>query len=225
VNEIWFTDRHDGNLGDRVGDDPLGVAANRHALARRLGLGEPEGWVWLHQVHGANVVSVDSPAAQLPTCDGVVTTATQLPLAVCVADCAPIALTSNEAIGALHAGWRGLEAGVVESGVAAMRAVGSHDIRALLGPCARREHYEFGAVLLDRLVARFGPEVAAMTATGAPAFDIAAAVRIALEREGIPLDDAGIDTIASRDHFSHRREGRTGRQALVVVRREHELDR
>ncbi len=65
----------------------------------------------------------------------------------------------------------------------------------------------------------FGPEVAGRTAAGTPALDVPAAVRIALRRAGVDdLDDVDVCTAASPDHFSHRRDGATGRQAVVVVR-------
>ncbi len=81
------------------------------------------------------------------------------------------------------------------------------------------ERYEFGADLLARLVERLGPEVAGRTADGAPALDIPAGVRIELARAGVAdVTDVGVCTSASPDHFSHRRDGVTGRQAVVVVR-------
>ena len=89
----------------------------------------------------------------------------------------------------------------------------------MLGPCVHPEHYEFGADLLDRLVDRLGPEVAGRTVDGAPALDIPAAVRVSLARAGVAeVTDVDVCTAASPDHFSHRRDGVTGRQAVVVVR-------
>ena len=90
-------------------------------------------------------------------------------------------------------------------------------------PCSGRAstptRYEFGAELLDRLVARFGDTVAGRTATGAPALDVPAAVRAALRATGVDdLDDVGVCTAESPDYFSYRRDGETGRQAMFVVR-------
>jgi copper oxidase (laccase) domain-containing protein len=80
------------------------------------------------------------------------------------------------------------------------------------------EQYEFGAADLARVVDRLGPSVASRTADGRPALDIPEAVRAALGRAGVTdCDDVGVCTAASTDHFSHRRDGTTGRQALVVV--------
>jgi len=111
---------------------------------------------------------------------------------------------------------------VIGAGVDALRAaVGDPDapVRALLGPCIHVANYEFGAEELDRLVARFGPSVAGRTDAGTPAFDLPAAVDAALREAGVRERATwGVCTAASPDHFSYRRDGVTGRQAVVVVR-------
>jgi YfiH family protein len=225
---VVFTDRHGGvsrgrfesaNLADHVGDDPGAVARNRVLVARRTGLTDPGAWVGLHQVHGNVVECVDAPPGTVPDADASVTTVVGLPLLILTADCAPIAIVGDGAVAAVHAGWAGLEAGVIERAVGALRATAPGPYRAVLGPCIHPSHYEFGAELLDRLVARFGDRVAARTARGQPALDVPAAVRVALRRAGVDeLDDVGVCTAASPDHFSYRRDGETGRQAMLVVR-------
>jgi hypothetical protein len=211
------------NLATHVGDDPAAVAQNRARLADRAGLGDPRGWWFLDQVHGCDVLTVTDPPVEgrgVPAADAVVTSTTGLPLVVLTADCAPIALADDEAVGVVHAGWRGLLAGVVPAAVAALRAVGSGTVRAALGACIRPAHYEFGRADLDAMVERFGPSVEARTVDGRPALDVAAAVRVALVEAGVPdLDDAGWCTASDpRRWFSHRRDGTTGRQGLVVVK-------
>ncbi len=183
------------------------------------GPAEPGDWVWLRQVHGHEVVTVDAAPATPPEADAAVTTAVGLPLVVMTADCAPVALASPGGIAVVHAGWPGLEQGVLGAAVDALRAVAPGPVRAWLGPCVHPARYEFGADLLERLVDRLGPEVAATTDAGTPALDIPAAVRISLARAGVgDLTDVDVCTAASPDHFSHRRDGVTGRQAVVVVR-------
>jgi YfiH family protein len=209
------------NLGDHVGDDPASVAENRQRAARRASVapGDPAAWVWLRQVHGDSVVTVERPPSSPPEADAAVTTERGLPLVVLTADCAPIALVAPGAVGVVHAGWPGLEAGVIEAAVDALRAVADGPVQAVLGPCVHPANYEFGPDLLARLVARFGPEVAARTHAGTPALDIPTAVKLALRRAGVDqVVDVDICTVASPDHFSHRRDGVTGRQAAVVVR-------
>ena len=185
-----------------------------------LGIDEPSSWAWLEQVHGATVVSADD-AARLdtpPRADAAVTSTPGLVLVVLTADCAPLALVSEDAVAVVHAGWPGLLAGVIEAAVAALRARGSGRIRAALGPCVHPADYEFGRADLDRLVARLGSTVEARTRHGTPALDVPAAVRAALFRAGVDdLEDFDVCTFASPEHFSHRRDGRTGRQALVAI--------
>jgi len=209
----------EANLGASVGDDPVAVEQNRQLLANRLGLGPPAEWCWLHQVHGA-VVAPGEPAATrgCPDADAAVTRRPGLALIVQTADCAPIALATDDAIGVVHAGWPGLLAGVVEAAVGALRELGSGRVQAALGPCVHPADYEFGRDDLDRMVAALGSTVEARTRWGAPALDLPAAVRAALARVDVDTFlDVDVCTYASPDHFSYRRDGRTGRQGLVVV--------
>jgi purine-nucleoside/S-methyl-5'-thioadenosine phosphorylase / adenosine deaminase len=190
-------------------------------VARAVGgdAADPAAWVWLRQVHGRDVVTVDTVPGVAPEADAAVTGRAGLALVVLTADCAPVALVAPDAIGVVHAGWPGLEQGVLAAAVEALRARSSGPVRAVLGPCVHRGRYEFGADLLERLVAKLGPEVAGRTDAGTPALDIPAAVRISLARAGVDdLDDVGVCTAASPEYFSHRRDGVTGRQAVVVVR-------
>jgi YfiH family protein len=227
---VVFTDRLGGvsrapydslNLADHVGDDVDGVAENRGVLAGRLAdvPDDPDRWVWLRQVHGREVVTVAAAPAEPPEADAAVTTAVGLPLVVMTADCAPVALASPGGVAVVHAGWPGLEQGVLDAAVDALRAIAPGPVRAWLGPCVHPDHYEFGADLLERLVASLGPEVASTTPAGTPALDIPTAVRVSLARAGVDdLTDVAVCTAESPDHFSHRRDGVTGRQAVVVVR-------
>jgi YfiH family protein len=206
-------------VGDLVGDEQHAVDANRALLAEAAGLVEPSQWVWLRQVHGSRVHEATEPtAAERPVADAAVTATRGLPLAVLTADCAPIALACDDAVGVVHAGHRGLEDGVIEAAVAALREIGNGPVRAYLGPCIRPARYEFGTADLARLVARFGPSVESRTHDERPAFDVPAAVRATLGACGVEdLDDCGVCTAASAAHFSYRRDGVTGRQATIVV--------
>ncbi len=225
---VWCTDRRGGvsqapyescNVGDHVGDGIESVHANRVLVATAARLVEPGQWVWLRQVHGAVVHVATGPTGpEPPEADAAVTATRGLPLAVITADCAPIAIASDDAVGVVHAGHRGLELGVIEAAVGALREIGHGPVRAFLGPCIRADRYEFGAQDLARLVARLGPEVEGRTRAGTPALDIPAAVRAALRRCGVEsVSDSGDCTAASSDYFSYRRDGVTGRQATVIV--------
>jgi copper oxidase (laccase) domain-containing protein len=114
VVHVRFTARSDGDLA--ITQPAEAVAAARARVVDRP-------WSWLHQVHGADVVVVERPGRHAGTsADASVTAHPGAVLSVQTADCAPIALVSPEgAVGVVHAGWRGLEAGVVEAAVAALQ--------------------------------------------------------------------------------------------------------
>ena len=224
---VAFTDRHDGvssapydtaNLGFATGDDAAAVTENRRRVAHELGdAPDALGWAWVRQVHGATVVDVDAPGGGADA-DALVTTS-DVSLVVLAADCAPIALVAGGAVAAVHCGWRGLLAGTVDAAVRRVRERGREPVRAVVGPCISPEHYEFGAEELAQMTRRLGPSVAARTETGALALDLRAGVGVALASAGVDdRTDVDVCTYASADHFSHRRDGVTGRQALIVTR-------
>ena len=176
--------------------------------------------MWLHQVHGATVVDGDEhrDASPLPEADAAVTASPGVPLVVQTADCAPIALATDDAVAVVHAGWPGLVAGVIPEAVARLRELGRGEVRAALGPCVHPCCYEFGRDVLDRVVSVLDESVEARTSDGRLALDIPTAVRVALARAGVDqLDDVDVCTFTSPDHFSYRRDGTTGRQALVAI--------
>jgi YfiH family protein len=225
---VWVTNRTGGvsvapyescNVGDHVGDAPDAVAANRERVAVEAGLDDPKRWVWMRQVHGTEVhVATGPTGSEPPAADAAVTATPGLPIAVLTADCAPIVLACDDAVGVVHAGHRGLEHGVIPAAVEQLRAIGTGTVRAYLGPCIRPARYEFGADDLARIVERLGPEVEGLTDDGHPALDIPAAVRVALRAAGVEeLVDSGVCTASSDAYFSYRRDGVTGRQATIVV--------
>ena len=225
---VAFTDRHGGvsiapydtaNLGFATGDDPNAVTESRRRVAHELGdARHARGWAWVRQVHGTDVVDVHTPGGG-GDADALVTTGTDLSLVVLAADCAPIALVAGGAVAAVHCGWRGLLAGVVDAAVRVVRERGRAPVRAVVGPCISPQHYEFGADELEQVTRRLGPAVAGRTETGGPALDLRAGVGVALESAGVDdRSDVDVCTYASADHFSHRRDGVTGRQALIVTR-------
>lgn len=153
-----------------------------------------------------------------PVADAVVTAVPGIALAIVTADCAPVVLACAGAVGVVHAGHRGLAGGVIEATIASLRAMGTGEMHAFLGPCIRVGSYEFGAGDLARFVAQFGGGVEGRTRSGRPALDIPAAIRVILDREGVvDFDDSGVDTAESEAYFSYRREHETGRQATIAV--------
>jgi copper oxidase (laccase) domain-containing protein len=188
---------------------------------------------WVTQVHGARVVVVDrrtggsgrraEPGAGMRAvgagpADGLVGVTPADALAILTADCASVALGSPEGIfGAVHAGWRGLRAGVVEATVDRMRDRGAGVVVGALGPCIHPECYEFSEDDLATVEAVYGPSVRGRTAGGRPALDVPAAVSAALAAAGAG-ETGGRNACTGCDpgHFSHRRRGDPARQALAV---------
>jgi YfiH family protein len=213
-----FTGRADGDLGH---GGAYVHAVHPEVEARRRAV-VPLPWSWLRQVHGNRAVAVTEPGGSAgERADAAVTAQPGCAVAVLTADCAPVALVSIEGIvAAVHAGWRGLLAGVVEAAVDAMRSTGASDVQAVLGPCIHAECYEFGATDLARMRARFGEGVAATTSNGTRALDVPAAVRAALARANVDdVIDVDACTACSPDgYFSHRARGDRERQALVIWR-------
>jgi YfiH family protein len=207
---VRWTGRAEGDLGTNGGQQ---LAARRG----RVHVGE---WAWLHQVHGAAVHVVGRPGGvQGADGDGLVTALPGVALAVFTADCAPVAFASPEGVaGVAHAGWRGLEAGVVRATVDAMRALGASDVIAALGPCIHPCCYAFGEKDLTRLEGLFGRPVRASTRDGEPALDVPAAVCAAVEEAGARLACAHAACTGCGDAwFSHRVRRDTARQATLVV--------
>ena len=208
------------DLGLRNGDEPAVVQANRDLLARGLGL--PSAPRWLRQVHGTTVAIEPAPGHE-PEADAAVSCTPGTVLAILTADCLPVVLASSDGrwIGAAHAGWRGLAAGVLEATVAAIQAPPA-SLLAWLGPAAGPDAYEVGAEVHDAFVGR-DPQAASAfieTRPGHWHVDLHALARQRLHEAGmIPraIHGGGHCTISDPARFySHRRDQRTGRMATLV---------
>ena len=152
------------NLGDHVGDDPDRVTENRRRLEAALSL--PEAPRWLAQVHGSRVLRL--PAEAVGAGDGAVTEAAGVVCAVLTADCLPVLLARQDgsAVGVVHAGWRGLAAGVLANAVG-MLGGPPEAMLAWLGPAITAPAYEVGPDVHDALMAADLRLGAALTANAA----------------------------------------------------------
>ena len=182
-------------------------------------------WVMLDEVHGVDVVTVDSldnvawPLAG--TGDVLVADQSSDTLAIWVADCAPLALfgVNGTTRVVAHAGWRGLADGVIDVAVDAIESTGTQVAAAVLGPCIHPCCYEFGEADLEQVARGVGAsstDVTASTTWGARALDVPAAVTAGLARRDIEVDVTGTCTGCDRRFRSHRRRGELERHALVV---------
>ncbi len=209
------------NLGLRCGEDEGLVRENR----RRLRAGLPSEPVWLQQVHGVHVHRVESApnaaARAEPVADASVTSLPGVVLSVLTADCLP-ALFCNRAgteVGAAHAGWRGLAAGVLEATVAAMSSP-AEDLMVWLGPAAGPQAYEIGEDVYKAFVDRDAGAAQAFVPTrlGHWKVDLYALARRRLAAVGVEQvfgGEACSISDASR-FYSHRRDGRGGRMASLI---------
>lgn len=236
-----MTTRHGGiglppfdslNLRFEIGDAPAAVAHNQRLLAESIGATP----VFLRQVHGAAVASLGeadiAPGALVYEADASVTTRPGIACAVQVADCLPVlfAAPNARAVGAAHAGWRGLAAGVLEATLAAVcDAVGCvpGEVQAWLGPCIGPTRFEVGAEVLQAfgVAAPQGssPHFARLeTASpdGRPKWlaDLAGLARGRLRAAGVESISGGIWCTASdaSRFFSFRRDGVTGRMVAAI---------
>jgi YfiH family protein len=211
------------------GDNPARVTANRARVATHLGV-PASNLLGVRQVHGTHVVTITTPwpAGRGPDADAMVTAIPGLALGVITADCAPVLLHDATAgvTGAIHAGWRGAAAGVLEACLTAMRALGATKITAVVGPCIAQPSYEVGPDLRDAVMAAPFDAIPYFTPGRPPdrfQFNLAGYVTARLAAAGANAHALGVDTFADPERFfSHRRrtlnqEGPIGHQISAIV--------
>ena len=205
------------NLGSRCGDEPDAVAENRRQL--ETGLGLPSSPRWLRQVHGIDVAI--EPGFDEPEADAAVTSTPGTVLAILTADCLPVVLAAQDGreVGAAHAGWRGLCAGVLEATVAAMHTP-PRQLVAWLGPAAGADAYEIGEEVFEAFIRHDARARMAFLPTrrGHWKVDLAMLARQRLLDAGVSaIHGGGLCTISDPARFfSHRRDGRGGRIATLA---------
>ncbi len=208
------------NLGLHVHDNSVHVGRNRALLMQRLGLAsEP---LWLQQVHGNRVLSLDEHVPGQDTrADGSYTSTPNKVCAVLTADCLPalICNRSGTEVAAVHAGWRGLAAGVLESALQYFQSP-PRDLLVWMGPAIGPEVFEVGAEVLQAFAQHDAQARQAFVATqdGKYLADIYQLARQRLQLvgvNGIYGGDYCTYTDASR-FYSYRRDGNTGRMASLI---------
>ena len=210
------------NLGLRTGEDPAVARANRKLLARAFAL--PSAPRWLHQVHGKHVEIFDVVADMSgvePQADAAVTHTPGVVLAILTADCLPILLCANDGaeVAAVHAGWHGLAAGVIEACVGRLRTPPA-ELIAWLGPAIGPASYEVGDEVRARFIAHDLAAGAAFSATrpGHWLCDLYTLARQRLHAVGIVnVHGGGFDTRTAERLYSYRRNGPdSGRFASLI---------
>ncbi|HKU57486.1 MAG TPA: peptidoglycan editing factor PgeF [Gaiellaceae bacterium] len=220
--EVAFTTRFGGvsegpfaslNLGRKSGDDVARADENRRIACAAIGA-DVERLALNHQVHSGRVLRA-TPAMRNERADGLWTDEPRLPVLAMSADCLPIAVArvdaDRPAVAVLHAGWRGLLAGIVAVGV---HALGGGALTAAIGPAIGPCCYEVGEEVAGPFRERFGG-------------DVVRDGRLDLwESAERALRAAGVERVHRFDRctfcepetfFSHRRDaGRTGRQGVIA---------
>ena len=207
------------NLGSHVGDDGDAVRQNRLLVRQNQGWDrEP---LWLNQVHGTAVVRAEEPIrvdAPVPTADGAVTTLRGQPLVVMTADCLPVVACdrAGTVVGAFHAGWKGLLAGVLEAGIAALK-IPAAEVVVWIGPAIGPQSYQVGPEVRQAFLTWDPAHGADFVPDGGDhwKFDLAGAAVRRLTRAGIPsITRSAWDTLRDADlFFSHRRATTSGQKA------------
>ena len=205
------------NLGLHVGDDAQTVHRNRSLLHDKLQL--PQAPSWIRQTHGTCVVTLEQDESR--DADAAITRHPGQVAVIMTADCLPILLCNHEGteVAAVHAGWRGLQAGVVESVLANMHSDAS-DLMAWIGPGISQPHFQVG----DEVFAAFADAMVGCESyfvahgDGYWLCDLAGLALAELTRLGVDqVDrDSGCTYRDAEQFFSYRRDGTTGRMANLI---------
>ena len=207
------------NLGQHVGDDPEAVAGNRDLLAAELEL--PAAPLWLEQVHSGHVTDARDWHAGLRA-DGCIAHRAGEVCVVMTADCLPVLVCdrAGRAVAALHAGWRGLAAGILDAGIAAFAEAGfaADDLLAWFGPAIGADAYEVGDEVREAFERADEREAFLANPRGRWQMDLAALARTRLAHLGVTAVYGGDCCTHSEPErfFSHRRDGICGRQAALI---------
>lgn len=210
------------NLGTHVGDDPQAVLQNRHRVQELLNAQlKPQ---WLNQVHGTTVVQATKQTlATVPDADASTTQISGLPCVVMTADCLPVLLCDEQGqqVAAAHAGWRGLEAGILEATVATFAK--PQKILAWLGPAIGPSAFEVGAEVREAFLRHDAQAEQAFHPShrlGHYLADIYLLAKLRLKAVGVEAIYGGNFCTYTQQElfFSYRRDGKTGRMAAFIVK-------
>ena len=212
------------NVGLNTEDDPGCVQKNREHLFRHLGISSTQ-IAQSFQVHGDQILKVDQPV-QAQGYDALITNQANLFLAVTIADCTPILVydAKSKAIAAIHAGWRGTQAGIVTKTLKRLKQAFEVDFNncyVYIGTCIDTEAFEVGKEVADQ----FDPAFKVWNTTSHKFHvNLKAANKAQLTELGVPETQIEISPYCTyannEDYFSHRREqGKTGRMLAIIGRK------
>ena len=208
------------NLGVRTGEDSAIVLANRALLGRACAL--PAVPRWLQQVHGNRSLRLSAEVldAELEA-DAAFTTQPGVVLAILTADCLPLLVCADDGaeIAAIHAGWRGLANGVIESCIGRLNTA-PEKLLAWLGPAIGPTSYEVGDEVRAAFIKHMPSAAVAFSATRAGHWhcDLYTLARLRLAAIGVrQVYGGGFDTFTDTRFYSYRRDGASsGRFASLI---------
>jgi YfiH family protein len=206
------------NLATHVGDDLTRVLENRQLLKKELNL--PADPVWLEQTHSDIVIDAGQ-ATTLQQADASYSDKAGVVCAVMTADCLPVLICTKDGqkIAAIHAGWKGLLAGIISN---TLMALNSNEVLVWLGAAISARCFEVGEEVRAAFVAKSPDFAAGFRVTGNNKYlaDIYQLARIELAARGIHAVYGGeFCTYTDKDRFySYRRETQTGRMATLIWR-------
>jgi len=201
-----------------VNDNSETVLANRKAIAQMLNL--PSNPIWLEQVHSDRVIKIDKNTA-VQQADASYTDQADVVSVVMTADCLPVLLASSDGteIAAVHAGWRGLLAGVIANTAAMFK---TDNIIAWLGPAIGADCFEVGGEVKSSFINKSVQFSSAFKQKSEEKYlaDIYQLATIDLAALGITqVYGGGFCTVTDKERFySYRRDGETGRMATFIWR-------
>lgn len=204
------------NLGLNCGDDAGRVALARQHVEKHLHADHPP--AWLTQVHGTRIIRAGESNNEA---DGVWTDQSRWPCVVLTADCLPVLLARNDgsAVAAVHAGWRGLQAGIVGQAVQRI-APNGEPVSAWLGPAICGNCYQVGDEVYRAFVQTnpsFSPAFRKDATPNHWRFSVAHAATTELDALGVAVTGGELCTACDLSRFySYRKEGQTGRFASLI---------
>ena len=212
------------NLADHVGDHPQDVESNRASLAELVGL-QRANLAIMAPVHGGEVALVRA-AGTVDSVDSLVTEEMGIGLVALGADCATVGICGSrengqQIIAAVHCGWKGLCADVLGHTVQVMFDMGARSFQAVLGPAICGNCYQVSQDRLQVVRDRCRADIANAALGKTGGIDVRAGLQVQLSNHGISSELVGGCTAEfSRELFSYRRDGRTGRQGLILTLKE-----
>ncbi len=222
IKTLITTATIDFNLAMHVNDDPNKVKANREILESKL----PSSPMWLNQTHSIDVINWDNKKSyQIFDADASITTKAKTVCVVMTADCLPILLSNKDGdfVAAIHAGWRGLNNGIIQQTIAQISEKYKKDIIAFIGPAINQECFEIGSEVFDAFITTNPQNKSFFTPSlnqGKYLADLRGIAELILINSGVKATNITNNKICTKCNtnwfYSYRDNSNTGRFATLI---------